>query len=142
MSQNYSNHRRYFALYHFVLQPLLVANVIVQALRLYKSPGAYQAWMVVFAIAVILLSLTARIMALKVQNRLVRLEERLRLEKILPPQDQALISKLRTGQLIALRFASDEEVPDLVRKTVAGEFNTNTEIKKAIKTWRPDYLRV
>ena len=142
MNQTYSNHRRYYAWHHFVVQPLLIINLIVESVRLYRYQTAYNAWLVALAVALILFSLTARSMALKVQNRVIRLDERLRLARILAPEDQGLIEKLRTGQLIALRFASDDEVADLVRRTVAGEFNSNNEIKNSIRTWRPDFLRV
>ena len=142
MSQNYSNHRRYYPWHHFVVQPLLIINLVVEIERLRKYHTIYHAWLVVFALALILFSLTARSMALRAQNRVIRLEERLRLASILPPQDHAIIDKLKTGQLIALRFASDEEAADLARRAAAGEFNSNNEIKKSIKNWRPDYLRV
>jgi hypothetical protein len=72
----------------------------------------------------------------------IRLEERLRLATILPPEDHALIDKLTTRQLIALRFASDNELTDLARKSAAGEFSSPGEIKKNIREWRSDYLRV
>jgi hypothetical protein len=72
----------------------------------------------------------------------IRLEERLRLSRILSPADQAAVESLRPAQLIALRFASDDEVPDLVRRILAGELSKANEIKKAIRVWKPDYLRV
>ena len=71
---------------------------------------------------------------------MIRLEERLRLSRLIG--DQAVIESLRPGQLIALRFAPDEEVPELVRRIAGGELRTAEEIKKTIRTWRPDYLRV
>jgi hypothetical protein len=142
MSQNYQNHRRYYAWHHFVVQPILLLNVFVEAARLYKYQTAYHAWLVLVALALLTLSFTARSMALRAQNRVIRLEERLRLASILAPNDRALADKLTTGQLIALRFASDDEIPDLVRRCVAGDFNSSNEIKKSIKNWRGDYLRV
>jgi hypothetical protein len=142
MNQTYSNHRRYYAWHHFVVQPLLIINLIVESVRLYRYQTAYNAWLVILALALILFSLTARSMALKAQTRVIRLEERLRLATILSAEDHSLIDRLKPGQLVALRFASDEELPDLARRTAAGEFNTNTEIKKSIKRWKPDYLRV
>ena len=142
MSQSYSNHRRYYPWHHFVVQPILIINVWVEIARLKKDQSLYNIWLVVFAIGLVLLSLTARAMALQAQNRVIRLEERLRLASILPPEDRPLIDKLRTGQLIALRFASDEEVADLARRCAAGELNKSNEIKKSIRNWRPDYLRV
>jgi hypothetical protein len=142
MSQSYANHRRYYAWHHFVVQPILLINVAVEVARLNKYRTIYHVWLVVFALAIVILSLTARSMALRAQNRVIRLEERLRLARILPPGDQAIIDKLSTSQLIALRFASDDELADLARKAAAGEFSSPGEIKKSIRNWRPDHLRV
>jgi hypothetical protein len=79
-------------------------------------------------------------MALRAQDRVIRLEEQLRLSRILG--DRAAIEALRPGQLIALRFAPDDEVPELVQRIVGGELQTGDQIKKAIRVWKPDYLRV
>jgi hypothetical protein len=85
--------------------------------------------------------LAARLMALKVQDRVIRLEERLRLARVLPADLQGSIETLRTGHLVALRFAPDDEVVELVRQVVAGKLNNQKEIKMAVRNWRPDYLR-
>ena len=142
MSQTYENHARYYVWHHYVVQPILLLNVLVEAARLYKYQTPYHVFLVVFAIGLVILSFTARSMALKAQTRVIRLEERLRLAKLLPATDHALIDNLTPGQLVALRFASDEEVPDLARKCAAGELTSTKEIKQSIRTWRPDYLRV
>lgn len=142
MTQSYSNHTRYHRYHHFVVLPVLILNVIVEAARLYRYQTAYHIWLVVLAVALVILSFTARSMALTAQNRIIRLEERLRLARLLPEGEQALIEKLSARQLIALRFAPDDEVADLARKCAAGEFNSSKEIKQGIRTWRPDYLRV
>ena len=138
--QNYGNHRRYYSWHHFVVQPILTINVAVEILRLVEEPSSTRWWAVVLAIGLLLLSLTARAMALRAQDRVIRLEENLRLSRLLI--DQAVIDSLRPGQFIALRFASDDEVPDLVRRIVGGELTKADEIKKAIRVWRPDNLRV
>jgi hypothetical protein len=80
-------------------------------------------------------------MALTVQDRLIRLEETLRLQRVLPAGMQADIAKLRRRQFVALRFASDEELPELVRRVVAGELADARSIKQAITKWRPDWFR-
>ena len=142
MSQTFENHTRYYPWHHFVVQPILLLNVLIEAARLYKYQTLYHVYLIVFAIGLLIFSFTARSMALRAQNRVIRLEEQLRLAKLLPATDHALIDKLTPGQLVALRFASDEEVPDLARKCAAGEFSSGKEIKQSIRTWRPDYLRV
>lgn len=140
--QSYASHRRYMPWHHFVVQPILVANFILEVGRAVDNPTLRGAWPAIVAFALLLLSFTARSMALKAQDRVIRLEERMRLSRLLPANEQEVIDKLRPGQLIALRFASDEEVSDLARRCVAGEFNSLNDIKKSIGTWRPDMLRV
>ena len=94
------------------------------------------------AIVFFMLSLAARLQALKAQDRVIRLEEKLRYQQILPPDLIEKASALRVGQILALRFASDVELPELLQRTLNGEFKDNKEIKSAIKNWRGDYLRV
>jgi len=77
-----------------------------------------------------------------VQDRVIRLEERLRLERLLDPPLAARISELTTAQLVALRFASDEEVGGLVARVLEGELTGRKEIKRAIRSWRPDHERI
>ena len=94
------------------------------------------------AVVFFLLSLAARLQALKAQDRVIRLEEKLRYREILPADLAEKTAALQTGQMLALRFASDHELPELVQRTLNGEFKDNKEIKTAIKNWRGDYLRV
>lgn len=98
--------------------------------------------MVVLAIGFALLTLVARAQALRAQDRVVRLEEKLRYQGLLSKDLAGKAETLKTGQLIALRFASDEELPSLVERTLNGEFKDSKEIKLAIKNWRGDFLRV
>jgi hypothetical protein len=140
--QSFASHSRYYPWHHFVVQPILLGNLVVEIMRLQKYQTVYHVWLVVFAIGLIIFSFTSRSMSLRAQDRVIRLEETLRLSRLLPATEQAAIAGLRAGQLVALRFASDEEVPDLVRRIVSGELNKGTEIKKEIRNWRPDYLRV
>jgi hypothetical protein len=141
-TQNYSNHVRWYPLVHFILTPILIFNLIWQSVRLYQEPNWDRAENVLVAFALILLSLAARLQALRAQDRVIRLEESLRYRTILSPELYERAISLRTGQIIALRFASDAELPDLVARTLKGEFNTSKEIKLAVKNWRGDYLRV
>ncbi len=139
--QNYQNHVRYFPLFHFVITPLLLFHLIWQSVRLYQEPNWDRAENVLMAIVFILIALAARTQALTVQNRVIRLEESLRYHKILSPDLAFQAEQLPTGTKIALRFASDEELPELVQKAINGEFKNSKEIKLAVKSWRGDYLR-
>jgi hypothetical protein len=138
--QSYGNHRRYYPWHHFVVQPILLMNVAIEIKRVIQEPSSTRWWAVILAIGLLVFSFTARGMSLRAQDRVIRLEELLRLSRL--PVDQAAVDSLRPGQLIALRFASDDEVPDLVRRINAGELTKGEEIKKAIRAWKPDYLRV
>ena len=140
--QSFASHSRYYPWHHFVVQPILLGNLVVEIMRLEKNQTGYQAWLVVLAVGLVIFSFTSRSMSLRAQDRVIRLEETLRLTRLLPASEHAAIAGLRPGQFVALRFASDEEVPDLVRRIVAGELNKGGEIKKEIRNWRPDYLRV
>ena len=91
--------------------------------------------------ALLLFVWAARLMALTVQNRVIRLEERLRLAQLLPDDLRARTGELRTGQIIALRFCSDDELPAMCRAIFAGELREPDEIKRRVKAWRPDWLR-
>ena len=140
--QSFASHSRYYPWHHFVVQPILIGNLVVETIRFENNHTAYQAWLVVLALGLFIFSFTSRSMSLRAQDRVIRLEETIRLTRLLPASEQAAIAGLRPGQLVALRFASDEEVPDLVRRIAAGELNKGGDIKKEIRNWRPDYLRV
>jgi hypothetical protein len=140
--QTYSNHRRYFWPHHFVVQPILGAHFIFELSDFLRDRTFDNGWSALVAFALLMLALTARAQALKAQNRSIRLEERLRLTRLLPPEEHSKIDDLRMSQLIGLRFASDEEVVDLARRAFRGELGGSGEIKKAVKNWRPDYHRV
>jgi hypothetical protein len=138
--QSLKNHRRYYPWHHYVVQPILIVNLGVEIARALKDPAAH-GWPVMLAFALVVFSFTSRGMALKAQDRVIRLEERLRLAQLMPGE-QAVIDSLRPGQLVALRFASDDEVADLARRCASGDLVKGEQIKKEIQTWRPDYLRV
>lgn len=140
--QTYANHTRWFPLVHFVISPLLLINLIWAIVCTYREFDWYRVQYLLLSFTVILVSLAARLQALKAQDRVIRLEERLRFKELLSPELAAKANGLKTGQIIALRFASDEELAGLVERTVAGEFATTKDIKLAIKNWRGDYLRV
>lgn len=141
-TQNYQNHVRYYPLVHFVITPLLFFNLIWQIVRLGQDFGWDRAENLLMAVVFILISLAARNQALAAQNRIIRLEESLRYREILPADLVLPADQLPTATKIALRFASDEELPALVRRAINGEFKTSKELKLAVKNWRGDYLRV
>jgi hypothetical protein len=150
--QSYANHAKFVPLFHFVTFGILVINLVARLWQLISNlvhgtfaayPGSWFWLLLNFAVAaaLVLLAWYARTFALSVQDRIIRLEERLRLERLLPEDLRGRIGELRTGQLVGLRFASDGEVADLVRRVLAGELQTNGQIKRAVKDWRPDHLR-
>lgn len=140
--QTYQNHVRFFPLVHFILFPILLFNLIWQAVRLYQEPSWDRAEWLLMAVAFIIISIAARLQALKAQDRVIRLEEKLRYYEVLPKDLADKAVKLKTSQIIALRFAPDEELAELVQKVLSGELKELKEIKLAIKNWRGDYLRV
>ena len=139
--QTYNSHVRWFPLFHFIVAPILLLNVIVRAYKLYRVPSRLDIWELVIAIALVALALAARVMALAVQDRVIRLEMRLRLRDTLPADLQARIPELTRDHLCALRFASDAELPALTRKILAGELKSRDDIKKSVSQWQGDYLR-
>jgi len=141
-SQSYASHRRYIPVYHFFALPVLIVNVVVEAVRFGNFRTVYQFWLVVVALALAVLAVVARAMAARAQDRVIRLEERMRLGRLLPDEMRGRIDELRPSHLVALRFASDEELPGLAERCLTGELTRAQQIKKEIKTWRPDYLRV
>ncbi len=140
--QNYQNHTRWHVPQHFILMPILLVNLIFAVVRLVQYPNIDRAEFLLLAIGLMLMSFLVRTNALRVQDRLIRLEEKLRYEKVLPPNLLNQIDKLNVGQINALRFATDAELPELMRRVLDGEFAKNGEIKQAIVNWRGDYLRV
>ena len=142
MSQTYANHTRWSKPYHFFVAPVLLGYAVYMIWVAIQGPSLATAVDALVALALSVGVGMGRVFALTVQNRLVRLEERLRLARLLTGDDLAASARLTTRQLIALRFASDAELPDLVRRTLAGEFADGKAIKQAVKVWRADYLRV
>ncbi len=139
--QNFSNHTRWDPKFHFVLAPILVFNFIWAIWRLVQMPHLYNLWAVVLGGAFILWLLTTRLYALKVQDRLIRLEERLRIVPLLPATVKARWGELTESQLVALRFASDEEVGLLAERAINEKLEQKA-IKQAIQVWRGDHFRV
>jgi len=110
--------------------------------RVFRTPTYWTVVSLLVAIALVLLALTARMFALTVQDRVIRLEMRLRLQQVLPQELRPRIPEFTLNQLVSLRFASDEELPELARKVLDEKLNDRKAIKKLIRNWQPDYLRV
>ncbi len=147
-SQTLANHAKYVPAYHFVAVPLLVLNLLWRVFYLYKIwayPGrAVQANAVadiVLAVVLAILALQARLFALRVQDRVIRAEERERLSRLLPADWRPRVQEYSPSQLIALRFASDEELVPLAQKVLTDHITDRTTIKQMIRTWRADHLR-
>ena len=139
--QTFKSHRRYIPAYHFFALPVLILNVVAQVLYFLKYHTPYKLFMIVVSIALVVLGFAVRYMVAKVQDRVIRLEERSRLSNLLPIEMHAGINDLTPGQLVGLRFASDDEVAALAQRCMSGELTKGEQIKKEIKNWRPDTLR-
>ena len=142
MEQNFANHTKQLPPLYMAAFLVLAANLLWSIWTLIHALNLSTALAVLTAFAILVVGLYARTNAQIVQNRVIRLEERLRLANILPADLKARIGELSTGQLIALRFASDAEVTDLVREVLAGDIQDKKVIKMKIKSWRADFLRV
>jgi len=140
--QSFENHTRWYPPFHFFVMPMFAIHFFWSIYRWWKTGFSVDAFeYVVMAAALIVFMITARLMALKVQDRVIRLEERMRCERLLPADLKPRIAELRPGQLVALRFASDSELPELARKVMDEKLMDGKAIKQMIKVWRPDYLR-
>jgi hypothetical protein len=136
--QTRAGHRRFYPLYHFIVVPILVANFIARIVYAYRYPSKLNYWEILIALVLVLFALVARIMTLSVQDRVIRLEETLRLQRCLPDELRGRIGELSTGQLIGMRFCSDAELPELTRTVLDDKVYGREDIKKRIKSWRPD----
>ncbi len=139
--QNLKNHARFDPPYHFVLFFVFVANLIVAIVHVVRHPCFYSAWFVVLSVAVFVVLFRLRTYPLKVQDRVIRLEERLRLQALAPAEWHSQIYRLTEDQLIGLRFAADDEVVELAKQALEHNLNRK-QIKERIKDWRADNWRV
>jgi hypothetical protein len=142
--QNLKNHARLDPAYHFFILPMLLLNLIFSiyvTIHHWPEHRALFLWWIVMSLVLFMIAGRGRDRALVVQDRIIRLEERLRLHALLPPDERAHIDELSVKQLIALRFASDDELPALVRKTLTQNLEPKA-IKQSIINWRGDYYRV
>lgn len=140
--QNFSNHMKLVPTFHFFVLPVLFLNLVQSIYRLIHIGFKWDGWVArLTALALVLLAFHARLFALRVQDRVIRLEERQRLGLLLPEDLQPRIAEFTPAQLIALRFASDEELPALAHKVLNDKTADLKAIKQSVKHWRADYLR-
>jgi hypothetical protein len=140
-TQSFSSHTRWFPMYHFIASPIVTLNLFVQVRHAWLAGGRFAWWNVVLAFGLVVFVLVARVMPVTVQDRLIRLEMRLKLRELLPASMHADINRLTVRQLVGLRFASDAELPDLVKRVLSGELTEQKAIKAAIKNWQADWQR-
>jgi Family of unknown function (DUF6526) len=140
--QSFANHGKFFPPFHFFVVPVMVMNFVGSIYRWYVTGFSWGGgWRVLLALGLLMGFLTARVMALKVQDRVIRLEERLRYERVLPADLKPRIEEFTVSQMVSLRFACDAELPGLARKVLDEKMNERKAIKRMVKTWKPDYLR-
>jgi uncharacterized membrane protein YdbT with pleckstrin-like domain len=139
--QTFANHARWDPPFHFFVMPVALITTIAIIVRAVLEPRLWTVWLVVVALAGCVAILKIRLNALKVQDRVIRLEERLRMMSVLPETKRARIGELRDEQFVGLRFASDEELATLVERAISEKLSCK-DIKRSVTKWRPDYLRV
>jgi hypothetical protein len=140
--QNYANHVKWVPTFHFFALPVLVLNFGQSIYKMIHWGFSFGRLVDLLTAAALVVTLfLARVFALKVQDRVIRLEERLRMERLLPEDLKRRIGDFSTAQLVGLRFASDAELPELARKVLDGRIAETKAIKLMVKEWRGDYLR-
>ena len=146
--QTLATHTRWDPLYHFFVIPVFVLGLVMTLVHFFAHithgdmrDHIHSFLLILLAAALLIMALKERTYALKVQDRVIRLEEQVRLMRLLPESLRSRIPEFTEGQLCALRFASDAELPKLAERALS-EKMSRADIKKAIQTWRPDYWRV
>jgi len=139
--QSFKSHARFDPPFHFFLTIVILANIVIAIIYAVHHPSFYPIWLVVLSLAAFVALFKLRLYPLKVQDRVIRLEERLRLQALAPAEWHAQIYRLTEGQLIALRFAADDEVVELAKQALEHNMNRK-QIKERIKSWRADNWRV
>jgi len=140
-NQSFQNHSRIVPAFHYVAFPIFTLNLIWSLYRLRHGFTLDAAMGVLLAAGLILLFFYARVFALTVQDRVIRVEMRLRLAQLLPADLRGRMDEFTVGQLVSLRFASDAELPALARQVLDERLNDRKEIKKRIQSWKQDFLR-
>ena len=139
--QDFKNHTRWDPPFHFFLTFVILGTFLFSVKHAWDFPNGMTLWLVLLSVALIVWLFKTRLYALGVQDRLIRLEERLRMEKLQPPELMARTGDLTVPQFVGLRFASDGELADLTRRALDERLDQK-QIKAAITKWRPDHTRV
>jgi len=140
-TQNLQNHAKLVPGFHFFVLPVLLINLIWSIVDMVRGFSVQSARSAVVALALLMLAFTTRLMALTVQDRVVRLEMRLRLQQLLPADLRPRIPEFTVSQLVSLRFAGDAELPDLARKVLQDKVTNRKAIKQLVRDWQADFLR-
>jgi Family of unknown function (DUF6526) len=140
-SQTYKTHRRVVPAYHYGVLSALLAYFIWSVYQLYQGFTGAALMGVILSVALMTLAISLRSQILRVQDRVIRLEMRLRLRENLPAELASRAAHLPVRQLIALRFASNEELPSLVQEVLDGRVVSPNDIKQKIREWQADHLR-
>jgi len=139
--QSYKNHTRFYPPFHFIASPILLLYLVNELRHLWLNPNRSTAFAALVAFGILTGLFASRAMALKVQDRVIRLEMQARMRSLLPAELQARLHELTPQQMVALRFAGDAELAELVRSVLSGKLASQKAIKLAIKEWQGDYLR-
>ena len=139
--QSFERHARLMPLFHFFVLPVFLINFFWTVYHLYRGPSAGAAFGVILALALIALALSARRFALTVQDRVIRLEMRVRLRDLLPADMHGRIREFTIAQLVALRFAGDDELTSLAASVLRDHIQDKKTIKKMVKDWQADHQR-
>lgn len=142
VAQNYKNHTRFFPPFHFVAAPILAFYFANELRHVWQNPNRSTAFAALVAFGILTATFASRLMALKAQDRVIRLEMHLRMREVLPADLVPRIGEVSAEHLVALRFAGDRELAELVRDVLAGKLTTQKAIKLRINDWQGDYLRV
>ena len=140
-SQSFKKHARIVPAYHLVAGPIFFANLLWSMYRAMTQPSGPTIFSLLLAIAFVILFFYSRIFALTVQDRIIRLEMRLRMRELLPADLIPRIPEFTPAQLVALRFASDRELPALARQVLEQRLNNRKAIKQLVREWQADHLR-
>lgn len=137
--QTYANHAKFVPMFHYFAFPVLLGNVLVHGYDVVRGPNLATVWGLLVAVALMISLFVARLFALGAQDRVIRLEERLRMRELLPADLQGRIPEITREQIIGLRFASDEELPALVAQVLRDNIQKRDAVKKLVKHWRADH---